>query len=190
MNYCPNPECPHKKQIGRPAEFNDDVYTCPDCGAPLTDTEPRDADDLHQEPNLVLLEQFAEPHGAHLARAKLASEGIAAFIGDEHTITMQWLWSNAIGGVKLYVAEPYAENARSILQQDCSHDLDDIVTESRQDAVCTCCPSCGSESVTMIKPFRKLGALSFLLPVLIILLPFISWKNRFECRNCGYVWRV
>tara|TARA_R100001143_G_scaffold755_1_gene2242 strand:- start:4968 stop:5165 length:198 start_codon:yes stop_codon:yes gene_type:complete len=42
---------------------------------------------------------FSFPHEAHIARAKLESEGIPALVADEHTINMQWLYSNALGGV-------------------------------------------------------------------------------------------
>jgi hypothetical protein len=35
MPFCPNPECPHKKSLGEPAEFIKGVTTCTNCGAPL-----------------------------------------------------------------------------------------------------------------------------------------------------------
>jgi preprotein translocase subunit SecY len=37
MAFCPNPDCPHKKKIGRPAEFRDGFTHCSDCGSPLSE---------------------------------------------------------------------------------------------------------------------------------------------------------
>lgn len=37
MPFCPNPECPYLKKIGKPAEFIEGLTHCPDCGALLTE---------------------------------------------------------------------------------------------------------------------------------------------------------
>jgi preprotein translocase subunit SecY len=36
MPCCPNPDCPHRKRIGRPAEFQNGITHCSDCGSPLS----------------------------------------------------------------------------------------------------------------------------------------------------------
>jgi len=38
MAYCLNPECPHKKKTGNPAEFREGITHCSDCGSPLSET--------------------------------------------------------------------------------------------------------------------------------------------------------
>jgi hypothetical protein len=40
MPYCPNPECPHRKRFGEPAEFKKGITICSDCGATLSDSAP------------------------------------------------------------------------------------------------------------------------------------------------------
>lgn len=35
MPYCPNPDCPHRKRLDEPAEFNQGVTTCSDCEVPF-----------------------------------------------------------------------------------------------------------------------------------------------------------
>ena len=40
MPFCPNPDCPHRKSLGEPAEFNKGVMTCSDCGSTLSETAP------------------------------------------------------------------------------------------------------------------------------------------------------
>lgn len=47
MAYCLNPDCPHRKKIGRPAEFREGFTHCSDCGSPLSEEviekeEPRE----------------------------------------------------------------------------------------------------------------------------------------------------
>jgi hypothetical protein len=40
MPYCPNPDCAHRKRLGEPAEFNNGVTTCSDCGGTLSEATP------------------------------------------------------------------------------------------------------------------------------------------------------
>lgn len=35
MKLCPNPSCSHRRRVGSPAEFHDEVAACSDCGAAL-----------------------------------------------------------------------------------------------------------------------------------------------------------
>lgn len=37
MPFCTNPECPHKKKTGKPAEFLENFTHCSDCGSPLSE---------------------------------------------------------------------------------------------------------------------------------------------------------
>lgn len=67
---------------------------------------------------LATIASFSFAHEAYIARAKLESEGIPVALSDEHTINMQWLYSNALGGVKVQVPTPFAEQAIEILLQD------------------------------------------------------------------------
>ncbi len=52
---------------------------------------------------------------AHAMRLHLEAEGIRVFLADEMTIAMDWLLSNAIGGVKVQVAEQDAQRAAQVL---------------------------------------------------------------------------
>ena len=64
------------------------------------------------------LASFSQPMDAHLLRARLESCGIPAYLRDEHMITLDWLYANALGGVKVDVADEDYERAREILQSD------------------------------------------------------------------------
>lgn len=77
---------------------------------------------------MIVVARFSFPHEAHIARASLDSVGIESYIADEHTVNTQWLYSNAIGGVRLMVAESDAEDAKQILSSDFSESLGNEVT--------------------------------------------------------------
>jgi hypothetical protein len=65
--------------------------------------------------NLVTVAKCSLPGEAHAIRMRLESEGIPVFLFDEFTITMDWLLSNAIGGVKVQVPDHSLARARQIL---------------------------------------------------------------------------
>ena len=73
---------------------------------------------------MIVVARFSFPHEAHIAKANLESAGIQSFIADEHTVNTQWLYSNAIGGVRLMVSEEDFEEATEILSSDFSESLE------------------------------------------------------------------
>lgn len=67
---------------------------------------------------LVTVATFGTPTEANLARNQLDAEGIRAFLADETTVGMAWHLGNAVGGIKLQVADDDAERALSILESN------------------------------------------------------------------------
>ena len=72
---------------------------------------------------LTTIGRFSHPLEAQIARARLEAAGIPAFVADEHTINMQWLYSNALGGVRLQVPMVCREDAVALLATDESEAL-------------------------------------------------------------------
>ena len=64
----------------------------------------------------VKVASFSQPFEAHLARTRLEAEGIACVVSDEYLVRVDWLLSNAIGGVKLMVPAGEAARAREALR--------------------------------------------------------------------------
>lgn len=54
---------------------------------------------------------------AHIMLGRLRNEYINCYLQDEYSVTIDPFLSNAIGGIKLMVAEPQAERALALLQQ-------------------------------------------------------------------------
>lgn len=125
---------------------------------------------------LVTIAAYSFPHEAHLARVRLEAEGIPVFIADEHTVNMQWLYSNALGGVRVQVPAPFAAQAQQVLAQDYSHLLE---AEFGKDE--TVCPHCGS---TEVEPHTK-GKRPAFVVFLLIGFPLFFYQHGIRCRNCG-----
>ncbi|HEX5340315.1 MAG TPA: DUF2007 domain-containing protein [Gammaproteobacteria bacterium] len=85
--------------------------------------------DLDLQPEmdeLVTVATYDQSLDAHIALGRLAAEGIQAMLFDDQMVQMDWLYSIALGGIKLRVAQSDADAARQVLETDYSHDLDDI----------------------------------------------------------------
>jgi DNA-directed RNA polymerase subunit RPC12/RpoP len=124
----------------------------------------------------VTLRSYSTPIEAHVVRGHLESEGIPCFLRDEHTIDMNWLYSNVLGGVKLCVPEQELHHAREILAGK---------TDDGKPAGLSC-PDCGSDRLQDLGRRRNwaiFSLLAFNLP-----LPFA--KKRYRCEACGHAFRM
>lgn len=128
------------------------------------------------ESTLTTVASYSFPHEAHIAKGTLEAAGIPAFIADEHTINMQWFYSNALGGVRVQVPSRYAEQAKEILAQDFSYLLEE---EFGKDEVV--CQKCGSRD---IEPYVK-GKKPAILVLLLFGFPLFFLKHGIRCRSCG-----
>ncbi len=125
---------------------------------------------------MVTVASYSFPYEAHIARAQLESEGIPAFVADEHTINMQWLYSDALGGVKVQVPEALAGRARILLSQDNS---DCVVALQGEEKLR--CPACGSEQVEFWVKGRRPAFLVFIA----LQFPFWPFSKEIKCKDCG-----
>lgn len=95
------------------------------------------------EQRLVTLATYRSAFPAEMGKVALAHEGITAFVADENIVTTDWMLGNAVGGVKLQVAEADAEAAVAILER---HHQATKETEAarEQDETTNKCLSCGA----------------------------------------------
>ena len=116
------------------------------------------------EEELITIANFSHPTEADPVVAWLESEGIECFVTNEHTVTMNWLYSNAIGGVGVQVKAADVERANEILQAVLNPDAvgaeptpSDSEMDQEGDANSEIrCPQCGSENVYYEKFSRRL----------------------------------
>jgi hypothetical protein len=71
---------------------------------------------------LVTIARFDLAGQAHIAKNALEAVGIKSVLADEQTIAMDWLLSNAIGGIKVQVLEEDAERAVVALEESLGSD--------------------------------------------------------------------
>lgn len=128
--------------------------------------------------SLVTIATYSLPHEAHVARASLEATGIYVFIANEHTIGVQWFYSNALGGVRLMVKEKDAATALTILETDFSEELGKEIPLDE-----SVCPACGSTDVEAY----TIGAKSAFLTILLLGFPLLLVKHGIRCRRCGKI---
>ncbi|MFQ5482880.1 MAG: DUF2007 domain-containing protein [Nitrospinaceae bacterium] len=139
--------------------------------------------------NLVTAATFSQPYEAHLAQQRLQEAGIPAFIVNEHTISINWLYSNALGGVQVQVPEDRVQEARGLLAEDRSRDMDPVYEDP------VLCPSCGSfdtdqKTVRKLHPMIPLGlsALMFFVfgaAFILLVFPLFFGGPGVHCHTCG-----
>ena len=120
---------------------------------------------------------FSKPEEAHLFRTRLGAAGIPAYVQDEHFIQMDWLYSNAIGGVRVQIADADVESAREFLANDCP--------QPASDAVDVVCPNCDSHDTAPDELPRRISFLTLLL----FNFPLLFARNRWRCAFCNCVFR-
>lgn len=134
----------------------------------------------------VTVATFSHPVEAHLAKTKLESEGIACVVIDEYLVRVNWLLSNAIGGVKVMVPGWEADRARDALRP-APHlvvvaDPEDAANPSHGDLIC---PNCRSYDVYFHRFSRRIAGVFWLFFGFIV--PWLSRK--WVCKQCGYEWK-
>ncbi|CAH0529431.1 DUF2007 domain-containing protein [Vibrio hippocampi] len=128
---------------------------------------------------MIVVARFSFPHEAHIAKANLESAGIKSFVADEYTVNTQWLYSNAIGGVRLMVSEDDLEDATEILTSDFSECLENHseAIGEKQDI----CPHCGSSDLSAHTQGKRPAFLVFIL----LGFPLFFYKQGYQCNQCG-----
>jgi len=119
---------------------------------------------------------YSFAHEAHIAKIPIEALGIPVIVTDEHTINMQWMYSGALGGVRLLVPNEYAQEAKKILATDFSKDLEEKSTVEQL------CSSCKSENISSYTEGKKPAFLIFLL----LGFPLFFYKHGVKCNECGH----
>ena len=131
----------------------------------------------------VTIAQFRDFPAAGHAQSLLEEAGIPCFLDNQYMVGVNWLYSNAVGGVKLKVLERDVEQARNLLQ-----DFSTIAAPQDQPDEAhlepSTCPKCGSSEIITRNYQRKFAALSLLLS-----LPLFIFLKRHRCKKCGYRWK-
>ena len=110
---------------------------------------------------------------AQVIQSELEGSGIKGFLPDELTVQNDWLWTNAIGGIRVQVLEENAERAAEV--------LDETHSKTEQEVAKTC-PHCGA----ILKESYGFGVYLKVLLVLLFFIPLRS-KPTWCCPKCGVI---
>lgn len=130
---------------------------------------------------------------AHIVRGLLEAQGIPAYVQDDQYITMNWMMSHALGGVKVTVPASFKAQALEVLKNaeaDQYHlnQLDESTLTSKQAETYIpeepiVCPKCHSNHVTPLDLSRKFS----LVIMLLIHAPLAFSKHYYSCDDCDHV---
>lgn len=142
--------------------------------------EMESSDPQNETQQFLVLRQVRDLPEALLFKTILDSAGIDCLLGDENTIRMDWLWSNLLGGIKLWVRKADADAASSLLEQRVPEGFEvEGVGEFQQPR----CPKCQSLNISLQGLNKQVAYTSVFLGV-----PVPLQRTVWECESCGYQW--
>ena len=122
----------------------------------------------------ITLRTFDNYFSANILLTRLQDEGIHCFLKDDYTVTIDPILSNAIGGIKLDVAEADAPRAAALLKSYDEAYLRTVV-----------CPHCQSNQFIEV-PRKSAG--NYITAILSWM--FSSYAVApdivYQCQQCGY----
>jgi hypothetical protein len=137
-------------------------------------------DKMKNIPNMVPVATVSQPMEAMPIQVKLGSFGIEAQLTDNLTVAANPLLSNAIGGIRIFVAAADAVRAAEILTEHRRAEAEEQAELART------CPKCGNKNGVIVKRPVLVGILAAVtLGAFCLLYP---WP-RYECHECRHKWR-
>jgi hypothetical protein len=131
---------------------------------------------------LITLQHFRDVPEALLAKGKLESAGIVCMLADGNMVRMDWLLSNAIGGIRLQVLRQDAESARAVLDEPIPLEFDEEEVGERYTQ--PRCPRCYSLDIG----FEKIDRFWTYGLWLLLQFPIPVRKDNWKCYTCGREW--
>jgi predicted RNA-binding Zn-ribbon protein involved in translation (DUF1610 family) len=123
----------------------------------------------------VVAQVFTNYIDANIIMGRLEEEGINCWLKDENTVTIDPILTNAVGGIKLMVAETQAERAFELLRE----------FRNEQQSVLKC-PRCGSTNVEFVTTPRKASNWIGVIVGFLFTNFALSADRVYHCFNCGF----
>ena len=130
-----------------------------------------------EDEKFTLLRRFQYSSEAIIYQGKLESQGIEVFLRDNNIVDSNPLYSNAVGGVQMFVLTADFNKANEILGDVSLYSVD----EENQPLKC---PKCGAEQVEMEQSIN--GVNSFFRVVFLGAFALLFSKYKYKCQNCNH----
>ncbi len=129
---------------------------------------------------LITFKTFDNAIDAHQLKNKLESEGIVCYLFDEYMVSINPIYSNSVGGIKLKIDDEDFESAKELLSQ-----LEQVPLTNDNGSLVTC-PRCSSSELYL--DFKSMkgasGIASIFISFLLMVFP-IYYKTVYKCKACG-----
>jgi hypothetical protein len=138
---------------------------------------------------IVVYQSYLDPINANIVKGLLDSHGIECFLSDENMVTLNAMYSSAVGGVKLHVFEKDIDRILAILESE--NVTPDNLSENEQEECKMICPKCNSTNVAFGgSTKRKFGLstaliFSIITSFILMVYPF-KMRKVYHCFDCGY----
>ncbi len=132
---------------------------------------------------LVTIAKFFSLGEAKLVQGKLASEGISAFVCDEHMHAINWHMGAAFGGLRVQVPDSQVVRALEVLD---GFEPDQPEHEEETEEI-PCCPECESLEIREVASTNPSQASLWSAAN-----PFPegpAFERHWKCLACGYHWQ-
>lgn len=141
---------------------------------------------------IVVYETFTDPINANIVKGLLGSYGIECFLSDENMVTLNAMYSSAIGGVKLHVFEKDIEQINNLLNSQNIEPNTEFSVDKEEGKII--CPNCKSTNVGFGGSIRKkFGLWSAILFSAISIFAFISYpftqRKVYHCFDCNHEYK-
>jgi len=127
----------------------------------------------------ILLNSYGNYVEAHIAKGVLEEEGIASWLKDENTVTIDTILTNAVGGIKLMVAREDAQRAWELLT---------ALRKEQQQKIS--CPKCGAHQVELVSTPRKISNWASALIGFFITSYAMPVEKVLHCFKCGHEFKA
>jgi len=133
---------------------------------------------------IVVYQAFIDPINANIVKGLLDSYGIECFLSDENMVTLNAMYSAAVGGVKLHVFVKDIDRITAILQSQNILDKTEIAAEKDDSMIL--CPVCHSDNVSYGGSInRKFNSWHVFYSFILTMYP-ISMRKAYHCFDCDY----
>jgi hypothetical protein len=133
---------------------------------------------------IVVYQSYLDPIKANIVKGLLDSYGIECFLTDENMVTLNLMYSQAVGGVKLNIFERDIQQIDAILQSQNIQDESETTSPKAGDKVF--CPVCHSGNVSYGGSInRKFNYWHVFYSFILMLYP-ISMRKAYHCFDCDH----
>lgn len=136
------------------------------------------------EDKIVVYSSYYNPIEANIVKSRLEDSGFSCFLTDENVATINPLYNQAIGGVKLNVFEKDVAQINKLLNE-APGEVDDVTVVEEPSAQVVCV-NCGSTNVSLGQATQnRFSWWVTLISILLVVYPFKT-NTCYHCYSCGH----